>query len=81
MPDQAVSLMYAEGKWTRDESGPSPCAAGRTATVSITAEYPLPATVDDRIALLVGRGTQTVAPGSACTGGGDFHDRFERTGD
>ena len=78
---QAVTLMYADRKWTRNEQGNTACAAGGTAKVTITAEYPMPATLDDPISVLTGRGTQTIAPGSACTGGGDFEDRFERTGD
>ena len=49
--------------------------------VTITAEYPMPEQMDDPIALLTGRGSQTVAAGGACTGGGDFEDKFERTGD
>jgi serine/threonine-protein kinase len=37
--------------------------------------------MDDPIALLTGRGTQKVAAGSACAGGGDFVDTLARTGD
>jgi hypothetical protein len=47
----------------------------------VTAEYPLPTQLEDPIPLLTGRGTQTVAAGSTCTGGGDFADKYERTGD
>jgi hypothetical protein len=36
--------------------------------------------LDDPIAVLTGRGKQTVAAGSDCAGGGDFEDRFERAG-
>jgi serine/threonine-protein kinase len=77
---EIVTLMFADDKWTRDEQGTSGCPAG-TAQVTITAEYPMPQTLDDPISALNGRGTQTIAPGSPCTGGGDFQDRFERTGD
>jgi serine/threonine protein kinase len=80
-PDGVVTLMFADDKWTRNEQGTTMCAAGGTAQVTITAEYPLPAQVDDPIALLTGRGSQTVAAGGGCTGGGDFEDKFERTGD
>jgi predicted Ser/Thr protein kinase len=80
-PDGAVTLMFANDKWTRNEAGTTTCAAGGTAQITITAEYPMPAQMDDPIALLTGRGSQTVAPGGACTGGGDFTDKFERTGD
>jgi serine/threonine-protein kinase len=80
-PEGIVTLMFAGDKWTRNEKGVSPCAAGGTAEMTVTAEYPMPATLDDPIATLTGRGKQTVAPGGACAGGGDFQDRFERTGD
>jgi serine/threonine-protein kinase len=77
----AVTLVYADEKWTRNEQGNATCPDGGTAKVTITAEYPMPKTLDDPISVLTGRGTQAIAPGSACTGGGDFDDRFERTGD
>jgi hypothetical protein len=76
-----VSLSFADDKWTRNEQGTTTCPAGGTAQVTITAEYPMPKQLDDPIALLTGRGSQTVAAGGACTGGGDFMDKFERTGD
>ena len=79
--DQAVSLIFATDKWTRNEKGTTNCPAGGTAQMTITAEYPLPTDLNDPIAVLGGRGTQTIAPGGACTGGGDFDDRFDRTGD
>jgi hypothetical protein len=37
--------------------------------------------LEDPIPVLTGRGTQTVSAGGACTGGGDFVDEFQRTGD
>jgi serine/threonine protein kinase len=77
----AVTLIFADDKWMRNEKGTTTCAAGGTAQATITAEYPLPADMNDPIAQLIGRGTQTIAPGGACTGGGDFEDKFERTGD
>jgi serine/threonine-protein kinase len=78
---EAVTLIYAANKWTRNEKGNTSCAAGGTSQITITAEYPEPKQMDDPIAVLTGSGTQTVLPGGACTGGGDFQDRFERTGD
>jgi serine/threonine-protein kinase len=78
---QAVTLLYADEKWARNEKGTTACGAGGTAQMTITADYPMPNQLDDPISVLTGRGTQTVAPGGACTGGGDFEDRFERTGD
>jgi serine/threonine-protein kinase len=77
----AVTLMYADDKWTRNEQGTTTCGAGGTAQITITAEYPMPRQLDDPIAVLTGRGSQTVAAGGACTGGGDFEDQFQRTGD
>jgi serine/threonine protein kinase len=79
--DGVVTLMFADDKWTRNEQGATPCPAGGTAQMTITAEYPMPPQLDDPIALLTGRGGQTITPGGACTGGGDFEDKFERTGD
>lgn len=80
-PDGVVTLVFGGGKWTRDEAGMTPCPGGGTAHITVTAEYPLPDRMDDPIAVLTGRGTQNVAAGSACAGGGDFVDTFERTGD
>jgi serine/threonine-protein kinase len=77
----AVTLMFANDKWTRNEQGTTTCGAGGTAQITITAEYPMPVQIDDPIALLTGRGSQTVAAGGACTGGGNFEDEFRRTGD
>ena len=41
----------------------------------------MPTQIDDPLALLTGSGNLVVAAGGACTGGGDFQDKFERTGD
>lgn len=77
---EVVTLMFANDKWARDEQGNTSCPAG-AAQVKITAEYPMPQTLDDPISVLNGRGNQTILPGGPCTGGGDFQDTFERTGD
>jgi serine/threonine protein kinase len=79
--DGAVTLMFAKDKWTRNEQGTTMCGGGGTAQITVHADYPLPAQMDDPIALLTGSGNETVAAGGACTGGGDFQDKFERTGD
>ena len=79
--DGVVTLMFAKDKWTRYEHGTTRCAADGTAQMTVAAEYPMPQQMDDPIALLTGRGRQTVAAGGACTGGGDFTDKFERTVD
>jgi len=76
-----VTLVFADGKWTRNEDGTTDCSAGGTAQTTITAAYPLPEQLEDPIPLLTGRGTQSDAPGGPCPGGGDFVDTFERTGD
>ncbi len=79
--DGAVTLIFADGKWTRNEQGTATCPGGGTARVTITAEYPEPTQMDDPISVLTGRGQQTVNDGGDCAGGGDFTDQFERTGD
>jgi serine/threonine-protein kinase len=80
-PTGAVTLMFANDKWTRNEQGTTMCGGGGTAQMTITAEYPMPAQLDDPLSLLTGQGNQTIAPGGACTGGGPFSDTFERIGD
>jgi len=78
-PDGVVPLVFADGKWTRDDEGTVPCNLGGMTQIKITAEYPLPEDLQDPIPLLVGHG-QNVATGSACSGGA-FEDKFVRTGD
>ncbi len=77
--DGVVTLVFAAGKWTRTEEGTVPCALGGTTHVKIAAEYPLPADLQDPIRTLEGRGTNT-STGGECKGG-DFTDKFVRTGD
>jgi serine/threonine protein kinase len=80
--DGVVTLIFTGGKWTRNEQGAVACPNGGMAHIAVTAEYPLPQQLEDPIPLLTGHGTQTVAAGGACTGGGgDFVDKYERTGD
>jgi serine/threonine-protein kinase len=78
--DGAVTLIFANDKWTRNEQGTTMCSVSGTAQMTVNAEYPLPAEMEDPLAILTGHGNQTVAAGGACTGGGEFDDRFERTG-
>ncbi|BCI81218.1 serine/threonine-protein kinase [Mycobacterium sp. SMC-18] len=77
--DGVVTLIFAGGKWTRTEEGTVPCALGGTTHVKITAEYPLPTDLQDPIPALEGRGINT-STGGECKGG-DFTDKFMRTGD
>ncbi|MDX1873158.1 serine/threonine-protein kinase [Mycolicibacterium sp. 120266] len=77
--DGVVTLVFADDKWTRNEAGVVPCAQGGTTKVTITAEYPLPTDLADPIPVLAGRG-QNVSTGSQCQGG-EFTDKFVRTGD
>ncbi|KAB7756347.1 anchored-membrane serine/threonine-protein kinase [Mycolicibacterium mucogenicum DSM 44124] len=77
--DGVVTLIFAGGKWTRTEEGTVPCALGGTTHVKISAEYPLPTDLQDPIPTLEGRGTNT-STGGECKGG-DFTDKFIRTGD
>ena len=78
-PDGVVPLVFANGKWTRDDEGTVPCNLGGMTQIKITAEYPLPEQLQDPIPELIGHG-QNVSTGSACIGG-DFEDKFTRTGD
>ncbi len=77
--DGVVTLVFADGKWVRDEEGTVPCAMGGTTHTNITAEYPLPGDGQDPIPVLSGKG-QNVSTGGECKGG-DFTDKFVRTGD
>jgi serine/threonine-protein kinase len=77
--DGVVTLVFADNKWTRNEVGVVPCAQGGTTNVTITAEYPLPTDLADPIPVLNGRG-QNISTGSQCQGG-EFTDKFVRTGD
>jgi serine/threonine-protein kinase len=78
-PDGVVPLVFSGGKWTRDDEGTVPCNLGGTAHIKLTAEYPLPDPLQEPIPVLTGKG-QNVTTESACVGG-DFEDKFERTGD
>ncbi|MCT7370598.1 hypothetical protein A7R75_16500 [Mycolicibacterium llatzerense] len=77
--DGVVTLVFAAGKWTRTEEGNVPCALGGTTHTKISAEYPLPTQLTDPIQTLEGHGTNT-STGGECKGG-DFTDKFVRTGD
>jgi serine/threonine protein kinase, bacterial len=78
-PDGVVPLVFGGGKWTRDDEGTVPCNLGGMTQIRITAEYPLPTDLQDPIPVLTGHG-QNISTGSACSGG-DFEDKFVRTGD
>jgi len=78
-PDGVVPLVFSGGKWTRDDEGTVPCNLGGTVHIKLTAEYPLPDPLQEPIPVLTGNG-QNVTTESACAGG-DFEDKFERTGD
>jgi serine/threonine-protein kinase len=77
--DGVVPLVFGGGKWTRDDEGTVPCNTGGTAQIKLSAEYPLPDPLQDPIPLLTGHGHNETT-GSTCAGG-DFEDKFERTGD
>jgi serine/threonine protein kinase, bacterial len=77
--DGVVPLVFSGTTWTRNDEGTVPCNLGGTAHIKITAAYPLPEQLQDPIPLLIGHG-QNVTTESACAGG-DFEDKFERTGD
>ena len=77
--DGVAPLVFSGNKWTRDDEGTVPCNLGGTVHIKLTAEYPLPDPLQDPIPLLTGHGHNETT-GSACAGG-DFEDKFERTGD
>jgi serine/threonine-protein kinase len=77
--DGVVPLVFSGGKWTRDDEGTVPCNLGGTVHIKLSAEYPLPDPLQDPIPLLTGHG-HNVTTESTCAGG-DFEDKFERTGD
>jgi hypothetical protein len=78
-PDDEVPLVFDRVKWIEDLEGNEPCSVGGTAHIKVTADFPLPQPPQDPITLLTGRG-HLEGTGSKCTGG-DFEDRFVRTGD
>jgi predicted Ser/Thr protein kinase len=78
-PDHPSALVFGGGKWSYDIEGDIPCPVGGTAHRKVTADYPLPQPPQDPIGLLTGHG-HLEASGSACVGG-DFNDKFVRTGD
>ena len=78
-PDGNVPLVFGSGKWTREDEGTVPCQSGGMTHIKITAEFPLPDPLQDPIPVLTGHG-QNVSTGSTCAGG-DFEDKFVRTGD
>jgi serine/threonine-protein kinase len=71
--------MFAKGQWTRTTEFNAPCQVGGTTHTTVTANFPLPATPQDPITLMTGRG-RIESTGSACTGG-EFDEKFERLGD
>ena len=77
-PDGVVTLMFATDKWTRNDEGTVPCSRRHVADQN---HRGIPATrsLQDPIQVLTGHG-QNVSTGSACRGG-DFEDKFVRTGD
>ena len=77
--DGVVPLVFSGNKWTRDDEGTVPCNSGGTSHIRLSAEYPLPDPLQDPVPVLIGHGHNETT-GSTCAGG-DFEDKFERTGD
>ena len=77
--DGVAPLVFSGNKWTRDDEGTVPCNLGGTVHIKLSAEYPLPDPLQDPIPLLTGHGHNETT-GGACAGG-EFEDKFERTGD
>jgi hypothetical protein len=78
-PKIVTPLVFADGKWTRSAQFETACPTGGQSHVTLTAEYPLPSPPQDPIATLTGQGNSKET-GSACVGG-DFDEKFVRTGD
>jgi serine/threonine-protein kinase len=72
-------LVFANGKWVFAVEFDTPCSDGGTSHSKINASYPLPQPPQDPITLLTGHGNK-VETGSACSGG-DFDEKFVRTGE
>jgi serine/threonine-protein kinase len=72
-------MVFDGAEWIRDEEGDTPCSAGGTSHIKVTADYPLPEPPQDPITLLTGQG-HLEATGTTCTGG-DFDEKYARTGD
>jgi hypothetical protein len=81
-PDGVMTLLFGNGKWTRNETGNAQCDQGGTAQFTLTAEYLLPEPPKDPIPQLTGQGNQHVTNGTGCAAaaGGDFDDLLVRTG-
>jgi serine/threonine-protein kinase len=81
-PNQERDFIFGNGKWTRNEQFDAPCSIGGTTHVAMTGEFPLPQPRQNPITLLTGHGHQG-APGNttACAAGGDYDEKFTRTGD
>jgi serine/threonine protein kinase len=75
----AETFVFANGKWTRNSEFDSACSAGGTSHAIWSSVLPLPQPPQDPITLLSGSG-HVDSTGSACTGG-DFDEKFVRTGD
>jgi serine/threonine protein kinase len=72
-------MVFDGVKWIQDNEFDSPCSVGGTAHIKVTADYPLPQPRQDPITLLTGHG-HIEGTGTKCTGG-DFDEKYVRTGD
>jgi hypothetical protein len=72
-------LVFGNGKWTRSDEYDATCSAGGTSHEKNSGEFPLPQPPQDPITLLTGHG-HSESTGSACVGG-DYDQKFVRTGD
>jgi hypothetical protein len=72
-------LVFGSGKWTVTTSVSAQCKAGGNMQLQRTAEFSLPAPPQTSITLLTGHGHEEVT--GCATGGVDFEQRLERTGD
>jgi hypothetical protein len=79
-PNNVAPLVFESVKWISDIEGDNQCPdVSGTTHMKVTADYPLPQPPQDPITLLTGHGHNEAT--GACSGSGDFDDKFVRSGD
>ncbi|MGH3969516.1 MAG: serine/threonine-protein kinase, partial [Mycobacterium sp.] len=78
-PNTELPLLFESGKWTGQGEGVIECRDGGTAQLKASAEYPLPATAQNPITLLIGHAHQVVT--GCISNSTDIEEKLERTGD
>jgi serine/threonine protein kinase len=78
--DLVLPLVFANGRWTRNQQYDSLCPGDGSPHVTERANFPLPQPQQNPITLLSGNGHREAATASPCVFG-DFTAKFVRTGD